>query len=203
MLRTPAVLVYFVLLPDLLIFGKAAVAETLQVSPASVLLDRPEATQQIMVHQADNTGRVIDVTRNASLKIEPPDIATVDDRGLISPLANGVGLIVVEVGDTRTTLPITVTPSLIPVPISFRREIIPILTKAGCNSGGCHGKAEGQNGFRLSIFGFDTRSDFESLVLEGRGRRVLRRRRRTACCISKRPLALLTGAVSELSGQLP
>lgn len=172
MLRTPAVLIYFVLLPDLLIFGKAAVAETLQVSPASVLLDRPEATQQIMVHQADNTGRLIDVTRNASLKIEPPDIATVDDRGLISPLANGVGLIVVEVGDTRTTLPITVAHLDRPVPISFRREIIPILTKAGCNSGGCHGKAEGQNGFRLSIFGFDTRSDFEALVLEGRSRRV-------------------------------
>lgn len=172
MLRTPAVVVYFVLLPALLIFGKAAVAETLQVSPASVLLDRPEATQQIVIHQSDDTGRLIDITRSVTLKIDPPDIATVDDRGLISPLANGVGLIVVEFGDTRTTLPITVAHLDHPVPISFRREIIPILTKAGCNSGGCHGKAEGQNGFRLSIFGFDTRSDFEALVLEGRGRRV-------------------------------
>ena len=56
--------------------------------------------------------------------------------------------------------------------ISFRREIIPILKKAGCNSGGCHGKAEGQNGFKLSIFGYDAQADFEALVLEGRGHRV-------------------------------
>jgi hypothetical protein len=46
------------------------------------------------------------------------------------------------------------------------------LTKARCNSGGCHGKAEGQAGFKLSIFGFDPAADFDVLVKEGRGRRV-------------------------------
>ena len=80
--------------------------------------------------------------------------------------------IVIQSDDERTTIPITVSRLDNPVPISFRREIIPILTKAGCNSGGCHGKAEGQNGFKLSIFGYDAQADFEALVLEGRGRRV-------------------------------
>jgi len=55
---------------------------------------------------------------------------------------------------------------------NFENDIVPILSKLGCNSGGCHGKAEGQNGFKLSVFGFDAAADFDSLVKEGRGRRV-------------------------------
>jgi hypothetical protein len=55
---------------------------------------------------------------------------------------------------------------------NFENDIVPILSKLGCNSGGCHGKAEGQNGFKLSVFGFDPSADFDSLVKEGRGRRV-------------------------------
>src|SRR5207248_3754888 len=48
----------------------------------------------------------------------------------------------------------------------------PILTKATCNAGGCHGKAEGQNRFKLSVFGFDPRADHQALTMEARGRRV-------------------------------
>ena len=57
-------------------------------------------------------------------------------------------------------------------PVSFVNEVVPILTKAGCNGGACHGKSGGQNGFRLSLFGFEPAEDFEHLVIEGRGRRL-------------------------------
>src|SRR5262245_22139263 len=57
-------------------------------------------------------------------------------------------------------------------PINFENEIIPIFTKHSCNSGGCHGKAEGQNGFKLSLLGFDASFDYESIVTERRGRRI-------------------------------
>ncbi|MEZ5952307.1 MAG: hypothetical protein R3C12_24575 [Planctomycetaceae bacterium] len=57
--------------------------------------------------------------------------------------------------------------------ISFRNDITPILTKAGCNAGSCHAKAGGgQNGFQLSVLGYEPREDYESIVLEGRGRRL-------------------------------
>ncbi len=56
---------------------------------------------------------------------------------------------------------------------NFENGIVPILSKLGCNSGGCHGKAEGQNGFKLSVFGFDPRADYDAIVKEGRGRRVV------------------------------
>ena len=57
--------------------------------------------------------------------------------------------------------------------VSFVNEVVPILTKQGCNGGACHGKAVGQNGFKLSLFGFEPDEDYEHLVLEQRGRRVV------------------------------
>ena len=58
-------------------------------------------------------------------------------------------------------------------PLSFANDVVPILTKASCNSGACHAKAGmGQRGFRLSLLGFEPQEDFEHIVKEGHGRRV-------------------------------
>ncbi len=58
-------------------------------------------------------------------------------------------------------------------PLNFVNDIQPILTKASCNSGGCHAKAGiGQRGFRLSVLGFEPQEDYEHIVKEGKGRRV-------------------------------
>ncbi len=57
-------------------------------------------------------------------------------------------------------------------PVSFAHQVVPIFTKLGCNGGGCHGKAAGQGGFKLSLLGFEPREDFEHLVNESRGRRL-------------------------------
>jgi hypothetical protein len=56
--------------------------------------------------------------------------------------------------------------------IDFRNEIEPLLSRYGCNAGGCHGKASGQNGFKLSLFGFDVDHDFDEITHRARGRRV-------------------------------
>lgn len=59
------------------------------------------------------------------------------------------------------------------VPASFVNDVVPVLTKAGCNAGVCHAKAGGgQNGFYLSLLGFEPDEDYESLVRQGRGRRL-------------------------------
>jgi hypothetical protein len=58
-------------------------------------------------------------------------------------------------------------------PVSFVNDIMPVLTKAGCNSGVCHAKAGGgQNGFELSLLGFEPAEDYSHLTREGRGRRL-------------------------------
>ncbi|MBC7967552.1 MAG: DUF1553 domain-containing protein [Fuerstia sp.] len=56
--------------------------------------------------------------------------------------------------------------------VDFGNEIVPLLSRYGCNSGGCHGKASGQNGFKLSLFGFDQAFDHDAIAKEDRGRRL-------------------------------
>ena len=54
--------------------------------------------------------------------------------------------------------------------ISFNRDVLPILAKSGCNSGGCHGALAGKGGFRLSLFGYDPQADYLTITRESRGR---------------------------------
>jgi hypothetical protein len=57
-------------------------------------------------------------------------------------------------------------------PQSFRTDILPILTKAGCNAGACHGAATGQGGFKLSLLGYDPEEDYDRITRELGGRRI-------------------------------
>ena len=57
-------------------------------------------------------------------------------------------------------------------PVSFRRDVMPVFMRAGCNTGGCHGSARGKDGFRLSLFGFDPEGDYFRLTRELGYRRV-------------------------------
>ncbi len=58
------------------------------------------------------------------------------------------------------------------LPVSFVRDVLPALSKAGCNAGACHAKADGQNGFKLSVFTYDPNADHAEIVKDARGRRV-------------------------------
>lgn len=151
--------------------NQPATAE-LVVSPTTVSLRTPESSQQMLVTSKDASGRFVDVTREANFKIDGK-VARVEAGGVIRPASEGSSKLLIEFNGDRVEVPINITGLAEPAPVSFRNEIIPILTKSSCNSGGCHGKAEGQNGFKLSIFGFDAEADHASLVKEGRSRRVI------------------------------
>ena len=84
--------------------------------------------------------------------------------GKLAKLEGNAGVPPVAVPSTSTGE----TPAL----LSFTNDILPILSKAGCNTGACHAKASGQAGLKLSIFAFDPRSDYTALVKADRGRRV-------------------------------
>jgi len=56
--------------------------------------------------------------------------------------------------------------------VSFENDVLPIMTRAGCMAGSCHAKADGQNGFGLSIFSYDPDSDYREIVFDARGRRI-------------------------------
>ena len=145
----------------------------IRVSPSAVVLNRPEGSQQLLVTESLPDGRSRDATRVVGYQISSAAVATVDSAGLIRPLANGTAEIIIRHGTEEARVPISVHKLGAPQPVSFQYDVIPLFTKARCNSGGCHGKAEGQNGFKLSIFGFDTEADYRALVSDGRGRRLL------------------------------
>ena len=148
-------------------------ADGLRVSPAEIVLDQPESSQQLLVNHSSHANT--DLTHAVTYESANPDIARVTSSGRVLPQSEGQTNITIRDqshAGTSITVPVTVRGLVNPAPLSFHNDIIPILSKAGCNSGGCHGKAEGQNGFKLSIFGFDPLADHEALISEGRGRRV-------------------------------
>src|SRR3954447_12597991 len=61
-------------------------------------------------------------------------------------------------------------------PVDFRTDVIAALSRAGCNSGTCHGSPQGKNGFRLRLRGYDADLDFFTLTRAESGRRVDRHR---------------------------
>ena len=144
----------------------------LRVEPQSVVLDGPEVSRQLLVTVASGKVSRDDLTRQVRYEVLDPRIVAVDDAGLVEPLAEGKTSVRVRSDGEVAVVSVEVRGLNRPVPVSFEHQVMPLLTKAGCNAGGCHGKAEGQNGFKLSVFGFDPVADFEALVKEGRGRRV-------------------------------
>jgi hypothetical protein len=80
-------------------------------------------------------------------------------------------------------------------PVSFHTDVIAALSRAGCNSGNCHGSPQGKNGFRLSLRGFDPDLDFNTLVKESGGRRINRQTPEDSLFLLKG-----SGRVSHLGG---
>jgi hypothetical protein len=126
------------------------------------------AGQQILVSA---NGR--DVTREATYASSNPAVAKVDAKGYVTPTGDGTAKIRVTHGNDLLDVPVTVKGfGAAGRGVDFRTEVAPLLSKHGCNAGGCHGKASGQNGFKLSLFGFDTDFDYAAITREARGRRI-------------------------------
>ncbi|HEX6985885.1 MAG TPA: DUF1549 domain-containing protein, partial [Planctomycetaceae bacterium] len=118
-------------------------------------------------------GRERDVTRGAAFAAEPGDVVSIDPTGLVTPLRDGTATLTARTPDgLAATATLSVTGFADPLPIHFQNQVVPVFTKLGCNGGGCHGKSGGQNGFKLSLLGFEPQDDYEYLVKESRGRRL-------------------------------
>jgi hypothetical protein len=139
----------------------------LQVFPQQIELNDVYARRQVIVSLGES-----DVTRQVSFTSTEPHVAKVNPRGFVTPISIGSAEIIVQFQGQQTRIPVRIAHLDQDRPIDFSNEIVPLLSRFGCNAGGCHGKASGQNGFKLSLFGFDTAFDYQALALEGRGRRV-------------------------------
>jgi hypothetical protein len=154
--------------------GLAAAQATprIEVSSKPIQLTGPRACYTLLVTEILGNGESIDRTSEASFSSDNPTIAKVDARGRIEAVGDGNTRIVVRLKQETKVAEVIVKGTKEPINWHFENDILPILTRHGCNSSGCHGKAEGQNGFKLSIFGSDAVADHAALTREDRGRRL-------------------------------
>ena len=147
-------------------------AATLSVQPASVKLHGHRSSQQLLVSGQVSPGTFADFSRDATYESVAPSVALVSSSGQIIPRAHGTTEIIVRQGGQEVRVPVEVLDYDRPHPIDFNTDVIAALSKAGCNSGACHGSPQGKNGFRLSLRGFDPDLDFMTLTHEDFGRRT-------------------------------
>lgn len=146
--------------------GRAA-DDVLRVTPSELTLADADARKQLLVDLAGQ-----DVTLDCRYESSNPAVVAVDEEGYLVPKGTGKAVVSVRHEGRQSTLAVTVAAYDSRRSVDFANEIVPQLSRLGCNSGGCHGKASGQNGFKLSLFGFDPAFDYDAIVMAGRGRRV-------------------------------
>ncbi len=142
------------------------------IFPEQVDLNGSQSQQQFLVTGIDSAGNEIDLTHLAEWTASQPDIVNLDQGGVASPKGNGSTDITARWKGLTATAVVSVSHHTQPVPLNFTNDLVPIFTRNGCNSGGCHGKASGQNGFKLSLLGFEPLFDYDAIVKQLRGRRV-------------------------------
>jgi hypothetical protein len=142
------------------------------VLPAEFTLGTPASSQRIIVNRSDSGAFQGQVAGPIVWSTDNPDVVTVSDDGVVHPVTNGQATITATFGDQRATAKVTVTGMDQPFAWSFRNHVLPVLSKAGCNSGACHGALAGKGGFKLSLRGYDPPIDHFNIVQQDRGRRI-------------------------------
>jgi hypothetical protein len=153
----------------------AVLAETaprLLLHPSAIEMHGPGSRHRVLVTAENADRQQTDVTSQATFTSRDPKVVTVSADGECLVQGDGKTEIVVSFGSQSATLPVTVAESQQVRPVSFLNDVEPILTRAGCNSGACHGKGAGQNGFRLSLRGYAPEFDHAWLTREYSGRRI-------------------------------
>jgi len=154
-------------------------ARKISAEPAEIVLLDPDQSIDLVVTAEMSDGTLRDATLLAHYSLEKgaAEIAFIH-KGRLTPNTPGKGILSIRFesapgkGVVETQVPVRIEFPPTDRILNFTNDVIPILTKAGCNSGGCHGKATGQNGFSMSLLGFEPEHDYDALVKEGRGRRL-------------------------------
>ena len=136
-------------------------------------LHGPDSRRQLLVTGRYSSGQLHDLSKKVAYTVAPAGVLTVDGDGFVTPVAEGTAKITARAQSGQTvSLDVTVDQFGQEKLINFSNQIVPIFTKLGCNTGSCHGKSSGQNGFKLSLLGFYPHEDYEYLVKENQGRRI-------------------------------
>jgi hypothetical protein len=157
---------------DAVALPKASEVKSLAVYPARIALKGSDDAQQLILTATLTDQRLQDLSGDVAYTVANSKVVRVSTSGRVVPLADGDTVVTARYGKHEVKIPVHTESMNENLPINFGNQVVPIFTKLGCNSGGCHGKASGQNGFKLSLLGFEPEVDYVALKMEARGRRV-------------------------------
>ncbi|MGP0070054.1 MAG: c-type cytochrome domain-containing protein, partial [Isosphaeraceae bacterium] len=144
---------------------------SMEVQPKEIRLTHRFAYTQLLVTARLNSGETIDATR----MVEPTlssSIADITRSGLVRPRADGKGTLILRLAGKSAEVPVTVLGVHSAPKVDFIHDVAPVLSRVGCNSGTCHGSAQGKNGFKLSLRGYDPIFDVRALTDDQAARHV-------------------------------
>jgi hypothetical protein len=139
--------------------------------PTAVSLETSADFHRVIVIARMKDASTHDVTQQVKMTLGDPSLASLVGARL-DPKKDGQTQLKIEYRGLQASLPVTVKEAEKPRPLSFQLDVMPVLTAAGCNTGSCHGSARGQDGFHLSLYGFDPKGDLFRLIDEMPGRRI-------------------------------
>ena len=144
---------------------------SIEVYPKKVSLETAADFHRLIVIARYKDATTRDVTPSVDLKVKDGELIRIEGTTLY-PKADGTTTVEVSYRGQKKRVEVVVEDATKPRPVSFQRDVMPVLTAAGCNTGSCHGSARGQDGFHLSLFGYDPKGDHFRLTREMPGRRI-------------------------------
>jgi hypothetical protein len=168
----------------------------IEAQPASVSLKTPFEYAQVVLTGVLENGDRLDVTRMAKFEA-PAKVVKLTATGQVRPAADGDGEIKATLAGQSVSIPVKVEGQKAKHEVSFVRDVMPTISRMGCNAGTCHGSAEGKNGFKLSLRGYDPQLDHRALTDDLEGRRFNR-----AAPDASLMLLKTSGAVPHVGGVL-
>jgi hypothetical protein len=151
----------------------AEVLKALRLEPEGIVLGSQGATQRFTVTAIYLDGTEIDATHAAQVTSLTPTVVAVDTANIqLAAISPGHARIRIAHGTISTVAEVSVGSHPAEMSVNFSPDILSILTTKGCNGSGCHGSPAGQNGFKLSLFGYDGAADYQMIVKAQDGRRI-------------------------------
>ena len=150
---------------------KAGDVVALACEPSSIKLDGDNDYTQLIVSAKLASEDVVDVTRLVQFSIEN-GLASISASGRVIPAANGTGVMKARLGDHALDVKISVQGLDVSTIPDYVRDVMPVISRAGCNAGTCHGAKDGKNGFKLSLRGYDPIYDVRAFTDDMASRRV-------------------------------
>ncbi len=147
--------------------------KAIRVQPEDIRLASPGSSQQFIVLATNRDGTKTDVTSSCRIRSSQPQVVTVDlEKHRLLGKSAGSAEIQVSLGQLSSLSVVKVSDQTTEMTVRFVPDVISILTTKGCNGSSCHGSPAGQNGFKLSLFGYDAEADYQMIVKAHEGRRI-------------------------------